>query len=562
MCVYWDGLTVRWTQIGNYIISGGHESVMVQWQLDTGRKQFLPHLSSPIRNIIVSPSGSSYVIKLADNSVVLLSARGLREYTTLAGLQAHPKQNSSSVAAVLHPKQPDHLLIAVPVSQDTCVGAYKAASAPFLQTYDIRADCHVSRQALTRTNITTLSISPEGGEITTPDILHMAISKCGEWLATVDVWRPLLSIDPNEIATCGSEADALQEINLKFWRWNGLSGLWELVNRIDSPHFSRKGPEVVLDLAAQSHGPGFATIGRDAVLRLWFPITRHHQLLGTWKCGKSIDLGACVGKSDVASALEAACLSFSGDGSVLAVCLRSSPLSIVPTQATTVLVDVQAGRICCSRAGLFSGAPHAVRFVSQWLIIAAERSLSVWDTVDGSVRAVGSSQDEVNISMEEGSPKLLAASPSASAFAVSNAVSNDRRMIHYHVQVYGLDSLALLYDIPLKSAPIALLSDSFSGNFVVVDAAANVRRIGRDGKSSKAMNAQSRDLSIQVSSGLASLMGDRTFYMDPASALPTKAETGDTVSPRKQMGHVFDGVPSFSLPPADVLFKDIVKSLR
>ena len=544
--------------------------MMVQWQLDTGVKQFLPHLSSPICNIVISPSGNSYVIKLADNSVTVLSARELRAHATVAGLQAGPKENSSSAAAVLDPKQTDHLLIAVPVSQQTSRNARKPAGAPLLQTYDIRADCHVSRQALTRTNVTTLTTSPEGHEITTPDVLHLDVSKCGGWLATVDVWRPnpdyLRSLEPNGDVTISSDVDDFQEIYLKFWKWNGSSGLWELVTRIGAPHFSGKDPVSVLDLAAQSCGRGFATIGRDAVLRLWCPFSRQlngirtaNQRLETWRCKSSICLKGCVGGFDDDCALTAACIAFSEDGSVLAASLQSSSSAIA--RAVTLLVDVQAGRVCHSRLGLFSGVPRAVEFSGQWLIIASEHSLSVWDTVDDSVRVAGSSRFDVDMSMQNRSLGLLAVNSKARTFAVSTS-NKKRSKARWHVHIYDLDSLTPLYDVALKSPAIALLLDSFSENYIVVDAAANVRRVGHLGeKTSKATAIKSRDLSTHVSSGLAGIMGSGTGYRNSAGALTNKAETDGAVLPRKQLDGIFNDVPPFSLPSVGVLFRDVVKSL-
>src|ERR1700733_11875966 len=73
--------------IGNYIISGGSETVLVLWQLDTGKQQFLPHMSATIQNIVVSPTGTSYGIQLADNSAMILSTAKLEPTTNISGIQ-------------------------------------------------------------------------------------------------------------------------------------------------------------------------------------------------------------------------------------------------------------------------------------------------------------------------------------------------------------------------------------------------------------------------------------------------------------------------------------------
>ena len=73
---------------GNYLISGGRETVLILWQLETSRRQELPHLTSAIDNIVVSPSGSSYLIQLADNSAMVLSTSELSPTAYVAGLQS------------------------------------------------------------------------------------------------------------------------------------------------------------------------------------------------------------------------------------------------------------------------------------------------------------------------------------------------------------------------------------------------------------------------------------------------------------------------------------------
>src|SRR5438034_8107676 len=151
---------------GNYIISGGLETVLVLWQLDTGRKQFLPHLSSPICNLVVSPTGKSYAVKLADNTAMVLSTSNLRPIASMSGLQLpsdadlagrkpHTKGSISKypeveiddgqicdiLPAVLHPVNTDHLLLATPSDP---VSRKNSSNVSFLQTFDLRSGHHIS----------------------------------------------------------------------------------------------------------------------------------------------------------------------------------------------------------------------------------------------------------------------------------------------------------------------------------------------------------------------------------------------------------------------------------
>ena len=71
------------------MISGGKETVLVLWQLDTNLKQFLPHLSAAIESLAVSPKGTLYALRLSDNSVIVLSTAELEPIANIVGLQSY-----------------------------------------------------------------------------------------------------------------------------------------------------------------------------------------------------------------------------------------------------------------------------------------------------------------------------------------------------------------------------------------------------------------------------------------------------------------------------------------
>jgi len=69
---------VKFTPDNQYLISGGKETVMVLWQLETGKKQFLPHLTSEVERLVVSPEGDRYSVQMGDNSIMVLSSSELK----------------------------------------------------------------------------------------------------------------------------------------------------------------------------------------------------------------------------------------------------------------------------------------------------------------------------------------------------------------------------------------------------------------------------------------------------------------------------------------------------
>ncbi|KAL3472405.1 hypothetical protein BJX99DRAFT_235467 [Aspergillus californicus] len=573
---------VRWSKDGNYIISGGHESVMVLWQLDTGRKQFLPHLSSPISNIVVSGSGNSYAVKLADNRVVVLSARELQPLATIVGLQLCVKitnvtgqattkasQLSKTVAAVLHPQHSDQLLVTVPASHHFTPDGITSISAPVLQTYDIRSNNHISRQALARTNATTLNIGPDGTQILTPDIRHINVSDDGKWMVTVDSWSPYAQ-DVEALDSDISNVPDLEEIYLKFWRWNLSSSLWELVTRIDRPHLSDQGSAPILAISSRPQSHGFVTVGSDALLRLWRPVIRQRHgskqveadpAPETWKCRNTVDLRGYLESCDAKyTRLSSAAVCFSEDGSVLAACLQSTSTG----PGLLVLIDVRSCSVCYSRVGAFLGDISAASFLDCHLIIATPRSISIWDTVNDIMRTTDSSEAQ---SAGGSGSRLLAVNPRTRTFATASigalhrrGSSKKLRKSGFTVQVYDIDSVTLLSRSKLAKEPVALLSTLRSSDYTVVDAGANVQLLGC---ADKAIQISQADNLIQDSAfGLEGIFSRQiTGTMSKPSTLTGAASLDTQPLEKDALARVFGDTPPFVLPPCRAVFRDLVKAL-
>ncbi|KAF9882978.1 hypothetical protein FE257_004363 [Aspergillus nanangensis] len=572
---------VRWSRDGNYIISGGSETVLVLWQLDTGRKQYLPHLSSQICNIVVSASGGAYLLKLADNSVIVLSARELQPSAAITGFQLSPRaiksrgrnsglQRTLGSVAVLHPQHSDRLLVAVPAYQQILPQGNSSADFCVLQTYDIRTDSHISRQALARTNATTLRVSPDGSRINTPDVTQLDISLDGKWMATVDIWnhcsQDLGTLDNRNINADGP-AGCRPETFLKFWRWSSSSESWELVSRIDAPHFLEGSASPVLDLSSRPHSHEFATVGSDGVLRFWCPSIRARsglnvepdtEPLEVWRCRNAIDLNGYI-SHDAPCRLNAACLSYSQDGSVLALCLQSQSST---NPGLAILVDVQNCTVRYSRLGVYPADFGAVKFLGSHLVIASCESLSIWDTVRDLVRTIRLPYSETSSS--DSKPLLLAVNPKTETFAVATSYRQDQsgkksRGPKFQVTVYDVHSLTQTSRYLLRQCPLALLSGPQSGDYVIIDAASNIHKLGYSQKIAQV--APSHDLPSQGNTGLAGLFGKRrpleyASHLSPADKSVPNLDT----SMSSRLANVFREAP-FVLPPASIIFRDVVQAL-
>ena len=70
---FWSGVGVTVSVCsllsGSYLLSGGHECVLVKWQMNSEHKDFLPRLGSPLHSIASSPDGTLYVTSHTDNGM-------------------------------------------------------------------------------------------------------------------------------------------------------------------------------------------------------------------------------------------------------------------------------------------------------------------------------------------------------------------------------------------------------------------------------------------------------------------------------------------------------------
>lgn len=55
--------------IGNYLLSGGLETVLVTWHLESQEKSFLPRLGGGIEHIFQSSDGTTIGVSLSTNSM-------------------------------------------------------------------------------------------------------------------------------------------------------------------------------------------------------------------------------------------------------------------------------------------------------------------------------------------------------------------------------------------------------------------------------------------------------------------------------------------------------------
>ncbi|XP_044719993.1 sporulation protein [Hirsutella rhossiliensis] len=383
--------SVKWSRDGNYFISGGSENVLVIWQVDTSKQVFLPHLSGSVENIVVSASGSSYVLHLDDNSAMIISTAELKPTAFVSGIQsatvdaATPKdmlvKRLWSVA--------EHVRRPIPA-------AIRSSDSSKLHTFDLESFTSVSRQALARTHPTDVNLNNKGHAIDEPLISHIAFSNDGLWLASVDEWKP--SARDVELVSSDLQEQFIRErheIYLKFWQVGNGDGSMALVSRIDIPH-STNHPEVVLDLASDPTATCFASIGGDGIVRLWRPKTRQQNGVAVksesgqdavhWSCSQLIAVGehssqepATEVSNTAATPKAQGSLAFSEDGSTLFAAFGVADAGVV------YVIDTASSQVVKILDGLWEGQLHAVRALSSFVIVLSDE-LRVYDVVSDELR--------------------------------------------------------------------------------------------------------------------------------------------------------------------------------
>ena len=383
------------------------------WQLDTGHKQSLPHLSAPIESIVVSPSGASYAIRLGDNSAMVLSTSELQPTANVSGIllpfQPRPTSSRSGESKDLFFRRPaisclktspSYLLLAAPAAMASPVSKTLAPSqsCSYLQTFDARLGVQVSKQALVRTKVTDRNQGPEGNVVDEPNVVLLQVGGDSKWLATVEEWMPPFH-DLYPLSTSPEETLNLQnsrmETYLKFWSRNDESGTWELVSRIDGPHSSSDQSisilGAVLDLIADPLGSGFLTLGDDGTIKRWRPSSRIRtgtkvkgktgEVLTSWGCRQIVPLPAWTIPIARKPRKHASRIAISEDGSLLVVAHSTERLPVVYT------VDMRQGQVLTVLPNAFSGLAVGIGLIDRYMILVSDH-MSVWDLVNQEAKYV------------------------------------------------------------------------------------------------------------------------------------------------------------------------------
>ncbi|PVH99105.1 WD40 repeat-like protein [Periconia macrospinosa] len=564
--------SVKWSLDGNYLISGGDETVLTIWQLSTGQRQFLPHLTAAIEHIVVSPTGTSYGISLANNSVIVLSTSELEPKTNIVGIQSRrvdfdqlPRQHEallSHIPFAVNPKHHGHVIFSTPSSQPR-QHQRGLLPEPYAQTFDITTRRPISRQAITRNNATDPNMAPDGRKIHEPNVKFMQISPDGAWLATVDEWAPPsadLSYIEEGTHAFNEEARLLRrQVYLKIWRWDGKGAQWVLDSRIDAPHYQEdvSGHAEVFDLVTDPSGTGFATVGADRVVRVWRPKTRlrngtvvrgadKDRGLVTWSLDRSIRIADQIDAADELTTLRTSRLAFSADASVL---LAGVSWTSETDMGVIHVIDTNAGVIRRSITEVDVSALSGLGIVGRHLV-AVGTSIIVWDMV--------SDQLVHNVAIE--SPGRLAVNEEDNSFAV--AIPRFEKGASTRIIVLEPDQPKTRWARSIPGVVLAIAPAKSGRGYITLDSSSNLRTIVSRSNALQLptpppetiTEVPTEDMELDQEESDA----NDALQFDTNEELLHQSENDKPVVRPEQLQQIFESRPSHTLPPVKDLFDAVV----
>ncbi|OJT02754.1 WD repeat-containing protein 75 [Trametes pubescens] len=341
--------SLTFTPNGAYLLSGGEESVLVIWQLHTGKKEFVPRVGSPIVHVALTNNGGEeeYLLGLADASFVFVRASTLKIARSIARIKldpaiSHDRPSTSTAPLAIHSLSSTLIL---PSSHPSSLQTFSPSTSTLLSELEVSPSNRVSRR--------------DDKPLQPSRVEHVVLSDSGDWMATID----------------SREADEMfrGEEYMKIWQWDRKSGFWILNTRIDRPHGLKKATGVAFRPGARTQDDLLlATTGEDGNIKTWrirSVQTKSEGVEEFWVARSTLRFRDEI-PSDV---------SWSPDGSLLAVSVGSHVAVYDPD--TNALCQV----VTCPECTTVSSA----RFVGssgRYMVISGPRDVLLWDLVSQSLR--------------------------------------------------------------------------------------------------------------------------------------------------------------------------------
>ncbi|OWZ23175.1 hypothetical protein PHMEG_0001978 [Phytophthora megakarya] len=198
---------LQYSSDGQFLLSGGEECVLVSWQLESGRRAYLPRLPASVEVIAPRQAGGVYVVGLADSV--------LFQYNPVTREQEWEARGLSRAGNSAADSLPTRQLVVDPLSKALVLNG--SSGAGVLQFYEPFADRVLQTLLLSERNQVTRT---EDEMLPTLQASHSCFSSRGGDLVTLHA--PTTAKDGNEQA-------------LRFWT-RRVDGSFFVNTAVDAPH--------------------------------------------------------------------------------------------------------------------------------------------------------------------------------------------------------------------------------------------------------------------------------------------------------------------------------------
>ncbi|KAG5647763.1 hypothetical protein DXG03_008486 [Asterophora parasitica] len=342
--------SLAFTSNGAYLLSGGEESVLVIWQLHTGKKEFVPRVGAPINTVSVFNGAGreeEYLLGLADATYLFVSSGSLKVSRSYSRIKLDPAVPLGSTSRPTSTPIAFHSLtstLILPSSHPSSLQIYSPSSSKLVSELEVSPSNRVSRRD-------EKPIEPSYVE-------QVIISPSGEWMASIDV----------------READDgfRDEIYLKIWWWDQKSGRWTLNTRVDRPHGLKKVTSLTFSPVSEAFAIHLVTTGEDGNVKTWGLRTVKSKAGTTeefWVTRSTFGFRSVLPQSAI----------WSRDASLLAVVF--GPCVALYDPATNILFQTLT-----SPEGGASKSVHFIGREGRYLAVVGHHSVTLWDLVHQSIR--------------------------------------------------------------------------------------------------------------------------------------------------------------------------------
>lgn len=223
---------------GVHMYSGGQENVLVIWQLETGRRDFLPRLGAGVIGITCTPDQTLLALRCDNNSIKIINARNRLLQVNIQGVSIGSYLNKKvRMERIYRPKTG---LVVEPRHYNFVFNGDDGD----LHFFSPKEDRHVMTIQVGFKNPVR---EIQDIKISETQVNHVVFSVDGKWMVTSD-----------------KRDDLLGESSVKFWHWNNEKHTYDL-----STQYNLKNKNKVKALAYHPKEDICVTIDTHGHFKLW-----------------------------------------------------------------------------------------------------------------------------------------------------------------------------------------------------------------------------------------------------------------------------------------------------